>query len=82
MKNRILILSAQSSLTMLLVFTETLHLCPQISRIKLKAVEPLKHRCLKDVFLSQYTDISAAGNKMGGLGHSCSINKSSINPEC
>lgn len=81
MKNRILILSAQISLKMLLVFTETLHLCPQISRIKLKAVEPL-NTPIKDVFLSQYTDISAAGNKMGGLGHSCSINKSSINPEC
>lgn len=57
MKNGILILSAQISLTMLLVFTETLHLCPPISRIKLKAVEPLKHQCLKDIcviLLSEY----------------------------
>lgn len=47
MKNGILILSAQISLTMLLVFTETLHLCPPISRIKLKAVEPLNTPMLK-----------------------------------
>lgn len=29
------------------VFTETLHLCPPISRIKLKAVEPLNTPMLK-----------------------------------